>query len=325
MLKNAGVWLCHSLTRIHWKPYQDIAHIFIGNLNGGNYHNFFIYFMDPYVAGCALFIMPYFYFFDRKKPLHEDKYVSSMKTLLSLPGVLIKKRLYWNTSSKLGFLTIIIKIFFIPMMVSWSISSFIQMASFFPDFQWSFQTVNMYLIQLFILIDTTVFSLGYLTESAYLKNEIKSVEPTFLGWIVCLWCYPPFNTFSFRPFDFYIVRIGLSYPSWVHSVMTIVITGLWGIFVWASVALGFKASNLTNRGIVTHGPYRFCRHPAYMAKVSIWIIQGIFFGQFGILILLGFMLIYGLRAWTEERHLSLDPAYITYKKKVRWWFIPGII
>jgi protein-S-isoprenylcysteine O-methyltransferase Ste14 len=62
-----------------------------------------------------------------------------------------------------------------------------------------------------------------------------------------------------------------------------------------------------------------------MAKLLIWILQGVFFAQFGVLILLGFILIYVLRAWTEERHLSQDPDYIDYKKLVRWWFIPRLI
>jgi protein-S-isoprenylcysteine O-methyltransferase Ste14 len=62
-----------------------------------------------------------------------------------------------------------------------------------------------------------------------------------------------------------------------------------------------------------------------MAKLMIWILQGAFFAQFGIFILLGFILIYMLRAWTEERHLSRDPDYLAYKQSVRWWFIPGVI
>ncbi len=175
------------------------------------------------------------------------------------------------------------------------------------------------------MVDTVIFSLGYLIESKYLKNEIKSVEPTFLGWLVCLWCYPPFNVFSFKPLDFYIIRFSLSYPNWLHVTVLCAITFLWAIFVWASVALGFKASNLTNRGIVKSGPYRFVRHPAYTAKLLIWILQGVFFAQFGIFILLGFILIYVLRAWTEEHHLSRDPDYLAYKQSVRWWFIPGIV
>lgn len=59
--------------------------------------------------------------------------------------------------------------------------------------------------------------------------------------------------------------------------MTCIITCLWGIFAWASLSLGFKASNLTNRGIVTKGPYRWVRHPAYAAKLGIWLIQLVFF------------------------------------------------
>jgi protein-S-isoprenylcysteine O-methyltransferase Ste14 len=100
---------------------------------------------------------------------------------------------------------------------------------------------------------------------------------------------------------------------------------LWGIFVWASISLGFKASNLTNRGIVKTGPYCFVRHPAYAVKVLVWFIQGIFFGQFGIFIMAGFAIIYFLRAWTEERHLSMDPDYVEYMKLVKWRFIPGVI
>jgi len=67
------------------------------------------------------------------------------------------------------------------------------------------------------------------------------------------------------------------------------------------------------------------RHPAYMAKLMIWILQGIFFAQFGAFILFGFIIIYVLRAWTEERHLSRDRDYLAYKQSVRWWFIPGLI
>ncbi len=107
--------------------------------------------------------------------------------------------------------------------------------------------------------------------------------------------------------------------------MTCAVTLLWGIFAWASIALGFKASNLTNRGIISSGPYRFVRHPAYTAKVLIWIIQGIFFGQFYLGILTAFAVIYFLRAWTEERHLSMGQDYIEYKRMVKWRFVPYLI
>jgi len=42
--------------------------------------------------------------------------------------------------------------------------------------------------------------------------------------------------------------------------------------------------------------------------------------------MMGFAVIYYIRAWTEERHLSsTDPDYDEYKKKVKWMFVPKII
>ena len=34
---------------------------------------------------------------------------------------------------------------------------------------------------------------GYASESRWLGNKTRSVEPTAFGWLVCLACYPPFN------------------------------------------------------------------------------------------------------------------------------------
>jgi protein-S-isoprenylcysteine O-methyltransferase Ste14 len=109
------------------------------------------------------------------------------------------------------------------------------------------------------------------------------------------------------------------------------------IFAWSSVSLGFKASNLTNRGIVTHGPYRFVRHPAYAAKNLAWWLGALptlglllFAGNwkglaYSLVALLGWSTIYVLRALTEERHLRLlDNGYSQYAQQVCWRFVPGI-
>jgi protein-S-isoprenylcysteine O-methyltransferase Ste14 len=325
VLKEANSWLETSLNYVSWTPYQDLVSILLDNLNGGNYAYFFRFFVDGYFILCLVFVFPCLYWFDRKTPLLRDKYVAAFTTTTALPLLLAGKEPAWNSLGKLGLLTIMVKLFFTPIMVSWAIGGLYNISNGLRSFQWSVHAVNAYLVHLLIFADTVIFSLGYLLESKYLKNEIKSVEPTLLGWIVCLLCYPPFNAFSFKPFDSYIIRVSISYPAWLHVVVLCLITCLWGIFVWASVALGFKASNLTNRGIVKSGPYRFARHPAYVAKLLIWILQGVFFAQFGLFILGGFIIIYVLRAWTEERHLSSDPDYLTYKQAVRWWFIPGIV
>lgn len=312
ILKEISGWLASGAHYLTWAPFQWFVKILIDNINGGNYQYFFRFFIDGYFVLCCILIFPYLYWFDNKISASKDKYAASLTAVLILPRLLTGKQPFWNDLARLGFLTIMVKFFFTPMMVSWAIAGGYTVWNGLRSFQWNVYAVNAYLVQLLILVDTVIFSVGYLIESKYLKNEIKSVEPTLLGWLICLWCYPPFNAFSFKPLDFYIIRISLPSPAWLHVVVLCVITCLWGIFAWSSVALGFKASNLTNRGIVISGPYRYVRHPAYMAKLMIWILQGVFFAQFGIFILLGFIVIYVLRAWTEERHLSQNPDYLAY-------------
>jgi protein-S-isoprenylcysteine O-methyltransferase Ste14 len=288
-----------------------------------NFSYFFHYFVDIYWTANLVLVFPFLYFFDAHRTAEQDKYANLVKSLVSLAPS--SGPFHWNKDARLGMLTVLVKFFYIPLLVTWVINNTMYQSHLTHTFHWELVTVNAYLVALFIYVDTAIYCFGYLFEFDFLNNKIKSVEPTLLGWIVCLWCYPPFNFISFRIFDFEFIRIAHRYPGWVNAVMLCLITALWGIFVWASLSLGWKASNLTNRGIVRHGPYRFVRHPAYTAKLFLWCIQGIIFGQYFLGILLGFALIYFLRAWTEERHLSLDPDYLEYRKAVKWRFIPGLI
>ena len=98
------------------------------------------------------------------------------------------------------------------------------------------------------------------------------------------------------------------------------------IYVWATLAFGLRFSNLTNRGIITRGPYRFVRHPAYAAKVVSWWCEAVpIFGSFlQLFFFLGWVSIYFLRAITEERHLKADPCYRAYCDAVKHRFVPGV-
>ena len=179
--------------------------------------------------------------------------------------------------------------------------------------------------------------IGYIVEIPALKNRIRSVDPTFFGWFICLACYPPFNGFTEHFFEWQSTDFPRFENDTLHFIANISILVLMAIYSWAIVALGFKASNLTNRGIVARGPYAFVRHPAYIAKNSAWWIgalptlylqyamgntRGFFYA---LLALFGWTTIYLLRAITEERHLLLaDNGYAQYMAKVRWRFIPGV-
>lgn len=177
---------------------------------------------------------------------------------------------------------------------------------------------------LIFAVDCGIALLGYASESRWLDNKTRSVDPTALGWAACLACYPPFNN---------VLGTYLPLPNGpaivTNDTALLVLRGatvlLFAVYAAATVAFGVRFSNLTNRGIVSRGPYRFVRHPAYLCKCIAWWLEHLptlsitkaFF-------LTGLCGVYALRAWTEERHLGADPDYRAYKKKVPWVVFPGI-
>jgi len=110
------------------------------------------------------------------------------------------------------------------------------------------------------------------------------------------------------------------YP-WLMTLTGLVLVLLSAIYAWATVAFGIRFSNLTHRGILTHGPYAWTRHPAYVSKNLFWWLAAMpFFATTGSLvdivrnstILAAIAGVYYWRAKTEEKHLGADPAYQVY-------------
>lgn len=176
------------------------------------------------------------------------------------------------------------------------------------------------------LLDTLYFSFGYIFDAGFLKNTIRSVDPTIFGWAVALVCYPPFNSFYGKYVTWYAndyVQFGSETATFL---MRIIISLFLLGYLSATLALGTKCSNLTNRGIVTTGPYALIRHPAYICKnIAWWITILPVMGVGAFLSMLSWSVIYFFRAVTEERHLRKDPDYQEYCRKVKHRFIPGII
>ncbi len=195
------------------------------------------------------------------------------------------------------------------------------------------------LIGFLYFIDTFVFAIGYCTELPFLKNKIRTVEISPFGIFICLCCYPPFSSVAvqFIPYSHAEALYGSNNNNsliiWGIYLTALILIAL---YVSASVALFTKASNLTNRGIVTCFPYNIIRHPAYVTKVLAWYVGGIFIVKymfqhnlflqllFYVMGAITWTIIYYFRAMTEERHLSLDPDYREYCKKVKYKFIPKV-
>jgi protein-S-isoprenylcysteine O-methyltransferase Ste14 len=142
--------------------------------------------------------------------------------------------------------------------------------------------------------------------------------------MVALACYQPFwglvsGSYISYEDDFSWGNM-LNGHNLLYFFLGILILMLVTIYVLSTVVFGVRFSNLTNRGIITNGPYRFLKHPAYICKnLSWWLISLPFISNEGVgnaikhsLLLLLLNTIYYFRAITEERHLSLDPVYVQY-------------
>ncbi len=178
-----------------------------------------------------------------------------------------------------------------------------------------------------MIFDCVLFAFNYLVNSKLIKNKIKSVDPYFTGWFFALICYEPF--FYMTSYLLYKSSPGYSFllhNSILHLVLNILIFFSWLLYLWADFTLGFKASNLTNRGIVTNGPYKYVRHPAYLAKNMAWWFQTLLFiptpSLWVVMIITN--IIYIMRVLTEERHLLMDKDYVNYVKKTKWRMIPYV-
>ncbi|MDO7843496.1 methyltransferase family protein [Sphingomonas immobilis] len=187
-----------------------------------------------------------------------------------------------------------------------------------------------WLITFMFVIDVAFATVGYVLTMRPLDSHIRSANPFAAAWLAALICYPPFvlmgegGVLDYHPGT----RGPDGWTIWMqgHPVMLAVtgvtLVGLTAIYAWATMAFGFRFSNLTHRGILTHGPYKFTRHPAYLSKNLFWFLSTLPFLTTGnwvdgvratalMLVVAG---VYYWRAKTEERHLGMDPAYRAYSE-----------
>jgi protein-S-isoprenylcysteine O-methyltransferase Ste14 len=254
----------------------------------------------------------------------------------------------FSPATKQAALALLLKFFFAPLMINWCLAhagdmtgSIAQVVDGWKQGQRGRMLFDSSLFwacfQAILFVDTFLFTIGYILEVPALRNRIRSVDPTFLGWFICLACYPPFNGITDHFFEWQSNDFPQFQSDTLHFIANISLLLLMAIYSWASVALGFKASNLTNRGIIARGPYAAVRHPAYAAKNLAWWIgafptlyvlwstdnmKGLGYALFS---LTCWSLIYAFRAITEERHLLMgDNGYAEYMARVRWRFVPKV-
>lgn len=228
----------------------------------------------------------------------------------------------------------VIKGFFLPLMVGgfYSVVGWILAHPFGEDFTGTFATVAWF-FKIALFADLAFVSVGYVVTLRVLDTHIRSVNPLVVGWLVAITCYQPF--WSLLTNQYLSYNDGFGWWDWLRegSVLAYVWGGLMMLanvlWVWANMTFGLRFSNLTHRGILTNGPYRWSKHPSYIAKNIYWWLLGVPFISLGggeealrnCMMLLLVNAIYWARARTEERHLSEDPAYVAY---ARWIEAHGV-
>lgn len=220
----------------------------------------------------------------------------------------------------------VVKAFFLPLMFVYLTNSLAAVWAIeaLPSLD-RFDLIFAHTIDLLYLLDVLIGAIGYGFTLRLLDTEVRSTDDTVFGWVICLICYPPLWTGFVTPYFAYerdqlswgsvFAPWPLLYVTWGSVILVCV-----GIYAWSTLAFGLRFSNLTNRGIITNGPYRWTKHPAYISKcISFWMISVPFVAGAGwavalqsCLLLAAGNLIYVLRARTEERHLLRDPAYRDY-------------
>jgi protein-S-isoprenylcysteine O-methyltransferase Ste14 len=217
-----------------------------------------------------------------------------------------------------------VKAFFLPLMLGWCVDDIRWWTGSVPAGA-DFFNVYELLYGLMFFIDLTFSSVGYIFALKLFGTHIRGTQPRLLGWLAALACYPPFwpelsNTiFKYNPdgrtWGDFFGGVPVVSHLWALTILCLV-----AVYAISTVQFGVRFSNLTNRGILTNGPYRWLKHPAYVTKnISWWMLAVPFMPHAGYLesirsciLILAVNGIYYLRAKTEEQHLSEDPAYREY-------------
>jgi protein-S-isoprenylcysteine O-methyltransferase Ste14 len=253
-------------------------------------------------------------------PKSESEYKAGLAIL-----ELNRSRLSKEECLELG-LTWLMRIFFLPVVFVYFC---VGVGSFWSSLSSGGLTGNFEGTYGLLLMTESAFAcVGYLFCTRLLGTHVRSVDKTAAGWVSALSCYPPFwSTLT-------ILYLGQSGSNWVKLVegnlaiqvaYSSLILIFMVVFTWSNISFGTRFSNLTHRGVVFAGPYRFFRHPAYLTQmIAIFLITVPFWGESllaslkGTALFFALCLIYYARAKTEERNLlSKGREYRVYKRFVR--------
>lgn len=299
-------WLLPEYRRPLYGPFFEVTH-----------------WVTPLIACLSL---PYFVLQDRWQADRGDMLLAIGQTLLYRRRVRSDEGV---TQFVLGWL---VKAFFLPLMFCYAHQNLVFFQGVFANpstVDITFATWIQRIITALFLLDLCWACMGYSWALRMTDTHIRSTDRSPLSWTATLACYEPWGrlvgTSYLATSDAHRWATWLPPDHPLHHLWGCVIVLLIGIYTASTLAFGLRFSNLTHRGIVSWGPYRYFRHPAYLSKNLSWWMVGVPFANAesteeairNCLMLLGLNAVYWMRARTEEAHLGADPAYRSYSQDVQ--------
>jgi hypothetical protein len=296
----------------------------------GSFYDPWWAYLETLLGPVAVLVIPYFVWTDQRLEEPHDAYWH----LGYLPYAALNGRMERIDGGVLAahFKAWTVKCFFLALMVVYLSGEIGSLGTAFNSFlgqslPWDQRNWYQLFYDIGYTVDLLFCVVGYTITLRLFDSHIRSTEPTAFGWIIALLCYMPFYRTIGDMYLNYDDSIywdnWLSGIPWLRNMWAAAIIMLVMIYGLATVAFGLRFSNLTYRGVITSGPYRYTKHPAYLSKnLSWWLISvpwvweanGHWWDALRHCCLIALLnLVYYLRARTEENHLSLrDPDYVAY-------------
>ncbi|MCE5975150.1 DUF1295 domain-containing protein [Sinirhodobacter sp. WL0062] len=283
----------------------------------------FFWLLETFWWVLAAISIPYVVLVD----MHQDEPEDSLWVIGDALLRMQPRRIAREKNFLLGWL---VKAYFLPMMYGYLSNEVGSLRSFDFDGSRMPQITYSFLYSGILFLDLTIAVAGYMLTLRALGTNIRSTDTTLSGWLVTIICYSPFWPLLYGKYLAY--NTDWSWGAWLWeneplyiawAAAIILMKSLW---VWTAMSYGIRFSNLTHRGIITSGTYRWTKHPSYIFKnIFWWLIAIPFIPQDGSVLtalqncalMVGVNLIYYARAKTEERHLMKDPTYVAYAEYIR--------
>ncbi len=281
-------------------------------------HPFSVFLSDLYLFFPAVMALLVWHvvWVDRRQEAPEDDYYWL--------GMLLRGR-STRLPTRQFMLSLSLKIFFIPTMYGFLVVSLTVLLD--QGLPGSFSHFIRWLFLFGVSYDLTVATAGYVFCSRLFGNDIRGIDQTWGGWAACLVCYPPFLYLIHQMrdgADFIVWTDWLSPDSALYWIWGGMICLTWFVY-WISTAhFGLRFANLSWRGLVDVGLYRYVKHPAYLSKNLYWWLHAVPFAGYlsgmdlflHLLVMSTISLVYFIRAKTEERHLVQYPEYRAYLSRM---------